>query len=64
MKELNDLDVKYDAYGNVDVEYYVNLARQARAEYLSELVGDLKAWMAGHFNLQVLKVSVAKLAHH
>lgn len=64
MNELNDLKVKMNAVGGVDVEYYVSQAHQMRAEALSDLGKELKAWVLGHLNLQWLKVSFARLAHH
>lgn len=60
----NQNEYKLNAEGEIDVEYYVNHGHELRAEYLSEVAGELKAWFAGHLNLHWLKVSFAKLAHH
>ena len=60
----NQIEYKVDADGAVDVEYYLNRGHELRAEYLSELSSELKAWFAGHLNLHWLKGSFARLAHH
>lgn len=64
MKELDELNVKLDAEGNVDVEFYVNNAHQMRGELLAESARQLKSWITGHLNFHWLKVSFARLAHH
>jgi cell division septum initiation protein DivIVA len=40
--EESDFSVKYDRYGRVDVDYYVNQARERRNEYLIQLFRALK----------------------
>ncbi|WP_168203196.1 RSP_7527 family protein [Marinobacter fonticola] len=34
---MTEQDLKLDARGNVDVDYYVKLARQQRNQYMGEL---------------------------
>lgn len=64
MKQDTDLEIKLDAQGRVDVEYYVNQAHQMRGDVMAEGAKQLKSWIAGHLNLNWLKGSFARLAHH
>lgn len=64
MKQDTDNEIKLDAEGRVDVEYYVNQAHQMRGEYLAESAAQFKSWVAGLLKFNWLKVSFARLAHH
>ena len=64
MSNQNDIKFKMDSKGEVDVEYYLNRGHQLRAEYLSGTSADVKSWFAEHLNLNWLKGSFARLAHH
>jgi hypothetical protein len=64
MKQEKDLEIKLDAAGRVDVEYYVSQAHQMRGEYLATAGQQLIAWIARLLKLNGAKVSFSKLAHH
>lgn len=64
MKQEKDLEIKLDATGRVDVEYYISQAHQMRGEYLATVGQQLKAWIAGLLKLNRAKVTFSKLAHH
>lgn len=60
----NEITYKLNSKGEIDLEYYMDLGHQLRAEYLGDLFGDVKNWFIGHLNLHWLKGSFARLAHH
>ncbi|MFP8967775.1 hypothetical protein ACKC9G_14425 [Pokkaliibacter sp. CJK22405] len=46
-----DAELKRDAFGNVDTDYYVELSRELQYDYLSQLAGALKTRIKGLFAL-------------
>jgi hypothetical protein len=45
LPEYEDLDIKLNASGEIDVEYYIAHAHQLREEELGEMYGEAKAWI-------------------
>lgn len=41
----NEIDIKYDTNGEIDVNYYLHEAEQMRAEYISQLFTAFKNWL-------------------
>jgi dsDNA-binding SOS-regulon protein len=41
----NEIEYKYDANGDIDMNYYLHEAEQMRAEYILELFTALKTWL-------------------
>jgi hypothetical protein len=41
----NNIDIKYDANGDIDINYYIHEAEVKRAQYLRELAIEFKAWL-------------------
>lgn len=64
MSNKNEVTYKLNSKGEVDLEYYMDLGHQMRAEYLGEFFGDVKTWLRAHLNFNWLKGSFARLAHH
>ena len=62
MKQQDEL--KLNAYGQVDVEYYVAQAHVMRAESTSKTLKAFKSWVASHMHLNELKGSFSKLVQH
>ena len=40
-----EIEIKYDAHGDIDLNYYLREAEAKRAEYLRELAITFSAWM-------------------
>lgn len=40
-----EIEIKYDANGEIDMNYYLHEAEIKRAEYLRELATEFKAWV-------------------
>ncbi len=51
-------DIKKDAFGNVDIEFYVAKAKEERDEYISELITNLKATIASKLSIKLPKISL------
>ena len=64
MSTQNEITYKLNSKGEIDLEYYMDLGHQLRAEYLADYFGDVKAWCAAHLNSHWLKDSFRGLAHH
>ena len=64
MSTQNDIPYKLNSKGEVDLDYYMDLGHQLRAEYLGTLFGDVKTWFVAHLNFNWLKGSFARFAHH
>ena len=62
MKQKDEF--KMNAYGQVDVDYYVAKAHDMRAEYTSKKLKEFKSWVASHMHLNEIKGSFLKLVHH
>lgn len=60
----NEITYKLNSKGQIDLEYYVDMGHQLRAEYLGQLFGDVKAWCGTRLNFHWLKGSFTRLAHH
>jgi hypothetical protein len=41
----NEIEIKYDANGDIDMNYYLHEAEQLRAEYILELFTSFKSWL-------------------
>ena len=52
-------DIKTDAYGNIDIEYYVAQAKEERDEYISECFTHLKATIAAKLGFKLPKISLS-----
>jgi hypothetical protein len=41
----NEIEIKYTANGEIDLNYYLHEAEQMRAEYILELFSTFKTWL-------------------
>jgi hypothetical protein len=41
----NEIELKYNANGEIDMDYYLHEAEQMRAEYILELFTAFKTWL-------------------
>ncbi|WP_165495664.1 RSP_7527 family protein [Marinobacter halodurans] len=51
--------LKTDTLGNIDIDYYIQIAHQQRSEYVAELGSALKARIKGFFRAQPAKLSTS-----
>ncbi|MEQ5836126.1 hypothetical protein [Marinobacter sp. R17] len=51
--------LKTDSLGNIDIDYYIQVAHQQRSEYVAELGSALKAKIKGLFSAQPAKLSTS-----
>ena len=64
VNKQNEFNYKLNSKGEIDLEYYLDLGHQLRAEHLGDIFSDFKAWCGSHLNFHWLKGSFARLAHH
>lgn len=64
VNKQNEITYRLNSKGQIDLDYYMDLGHQLRAEYLGDLFGDVKNWFSAHLNFHWLKGSFARLAHH
>jgi hypothetical protein len=50
---------KLDEYGNIDVDYYTQLAAQQRSEYIAHMAGSLKAKIKSFFQVKLPRLTTS-----
>ena len=53
-----DNHFKKDAFGNVDIEFYVAKAKEERDEYIAEFFTNLKATIASKLSFKLPKIGL------
>lgn len=56
---MTNHEYKLDTYGNVDIDYYLKLARQQRAQYVAELGSAFAAKVKALFRVAPTKLSTS-----
>lgn len=51
-------DIKLDQNGNIDVEYYIVVAKRERDAYLSEMFSEMKKTIVKKLSLRLPKLSI------
>ncbi len=51
-------DIKKDAYGNIDIEFYVAKAKEERDAYISEFFTNLKVSIASKLSVKLPKINL------
>lgn len=59
----DNLEVKLDAYGNIDQDYYVQKAYDMRSEYTAELISALSKKIKAFFSTELPRFHIGSLAH-
>lgn len=50
---------KLDELGNIDIDYYISIARQQRSEYIAQTATSLKARIKSFFHVTLPKLSTS-----
>lgn len=59
-----ELDIKLDKFGNIDMDYYIAEAHKMRSEYHAQIISSLKTKLITLLSFELPKISIGRHVQH